>query len=141
MIALDANGCLLCPACAAEAAWLLGPGDRLRAQVAARTGGPCDTCGRKIEPRNEDKKETTMDTKLLAVIEAEAEKEAETAIREGATSPWGDGETLQDVDDLRNVVPGLREMSAEDRREIAHTYDKAFRRAIDRDAPDKVVRA
>lgn len=77
-----------------------------------------------------------------AVVET-AKRDAAEAVREGATAPWGDGETLPDVGDLLRVasVRPFRAAIEQDRdlrREVVKMYDVAFRSAIDATAPKAV---
>jgi hypothetical protein len=65
------------------------------------------------------------------LVEMLATEDARIAIREGATSPWGDGETLPDVADLRSRLTWLDLDDSDMRREVARAYDVAFRAAID----------
>jgi hypothetical protein len=77
-----------------------------------------------------------MAPELVARVKAEAEKDAVTAVAEGATAPWGDGETLPDA----SAWALYRDLgiNAEDRGlidEVGVLYDRAFRAAIDELAP------
>ncbi len=81
------------------------------------------------------------DDERAALIKA-AQMDARAAIVEGATAPWGDGETIGDFGDLREVS-GLGDlvtaMTAHPslRRAALDIYDTAFRAAIDESAPRK----
>lgn len=81
-----------------------------------------------------------MDAKLEQAVVETAKQHAAEAVREGATAPWGDGETLPDFRDLRGVKTirpffDAIEESYDLRMEVVKAYDVAFREAIDATAP------
>lgn len=67
-----------------------------------------------------------------AAIEARAAEDAREAIRQGATAPWGEGETI-----APGCHDGLFELLGRHyTSEEAATYDVAFRETIDAEAPE-----
>ena len=82
----------------------------------------------------------TLGEAIEAAITQAAEEHAGEAIVQGAVAPWGDGETLPDVEDLMRVLAPeyrLARWTGEQdngalRQSCGFCYDRFFRAEIDR---------